>query len=147
MNIYITRGDREKLKKAFLNMRKQHIICVTDIIKQFGYEPDSLDEYSSFLVNEEIKNQIRAVSRAKRAHSIIYSNPDLNEDIIRFIIFYVNENTDIGDALFLTEENVDEDYYELFNGVSFYPTIKKVNIIECKKLENTLFNWIHGMES
>jgi len=146
MNLYITREERDKLKRDFLNMRKQHVISVSEIIKNLGYTPDKLDAYSSFLVNEEIKNQIRAVSRAKRAHSIIYSNPDLNEDIIRFIIFYVNENTDIAEVLFLTDEGNDEEYYELFNGVAIYPAIKKVHIVECKRLESTLFNWIHNIE-
>jgi len=146
MNLYITREERDKLKRAFLNMRKQHVISVSEIIKNLGYEPGELDAYSSFLVNEEIKNQIRVVSRAKRAHSIIYSNPDLNEDIIRFIIFYVNENTDIADVLFLTDEGQDEEYYELFSGVAIYPAIKKVHIMECRKLESSLFNWIHDIE-
>lgn len=128
-------------------MRKQHVISVTEIIKNLGYTPETLDAYSSFLVNEEIKNQIRSVSRAKRAFSIIYSNPELNEDIVRFIVFYVNENTDVENVYFLTEEGKDEDYYELFNGVSFYPTIKKVHIMECRQLDNSLFKWIHGIQN
>ena len=146
MNLYITREERDKLKRAFLNMRKQHVISVSEIIKNLGYEPGELDAYSSFLVNEEIKNQIRTVSRAKRAYSIIYSNPDLNEDIIRFIVFYVNENTDIAEVIFLTDEGLDEDFYELFSGVAIYPAIKKVHIMECRRLESSLFKWIHNME-
>jgi len=146
MNLYITREERDKLKRAFLNMRKQHVISVSEIIKNLGFEPGELDAYSGFLVNEEIKNQIRTVSRAKRAYSIIYSNPDLNEDIIRFIVFYVNENTDIAEVIFLTDEGNDEEYYELFNGVAIYPAIKKVHIMECRRLESTLFNWIHNIE-
>lgn len=143
MNIYITRGDRDKLKKAFLNMRKQHVISVAEIIAKLGYTPETLDEYSGFLVNEEIKNQIRSVSRAKRAHAIVYTNPDLSEDIIRFIVFYVNQNTDLADVLLLTDEGTDENLYELFNGVVFYPAAKKISIVECKKHDSTLFNWIH----
>ena len=144
MNLYITREPRERLKKAFLNMRKQHVIAVPEIIESFGYK-QPLDEYSSFLVNEEIKTQIKQVSRANRAHSIIYSNPHLNEDIIRFIVFYVNENTEIQNVMFLTEEGKDEEYYELFNGVSLFPSIKKIHILECRQIESTLFKWIHGL--
>ena len=147
MNLYITREERDKLKRAFLNMRKQHVISVSEIIKNLGFEPAELDAYSGFLVNEEIKNQIRTVSRAKRAYSIIYSNPDLNEDIIRFIVFYVNENTDISEVIFLTDEGNDEEYYELFSGVAIYPAIKKVHIMECRRLESSLFNWIHNIEA
>jgi hypothetical protein len=147
MNLYITREERDKLKRAFLNMRKQHVISVSEIIKNLGFEPTELDAYSGFLVNEEIKNQIRTVSRAKRAYSIIYSNPDLNEDIIRFIVFYVNENTDISEVIFLTDEGNDEEYYELFTGVAIYPAIKKVHIMECRRLESSLFNWIHNIEA
>lgn len=145
MNLYITRAEREKLKKAFLNMRKQHVISVSEIIENMGYTPETLDPYASFLVNEEIKNQIRNVSRANRAYSIIYSNPDLNEAIIRFIVFYVNENTEIKDVIFLTEENHDEDYYELFNGVALFPGVKKIHIMDCRMLESSLFRWIHNL--
>jgi hypothetical protein len=147
MNLYITREERDKLKKAFLNMRKQHVIAVHEIIENMGYTPDTLDPYASFLVNEEIKNQIRNVSRANRAHSIIYSNPDLNEEIVRFLVFYVNENTEIKDVVFLTEEHRDEDYYELFNGVAIFPAVKKVHIMECRMLESSLFRWIHSLPS
>jgi hypothetical protein len=126
-------------------MRKQHVISVSEIIQSLGYNPSELDEYSSFLINEEIKKQIKTVSKANRAHSIIYSNPDLNEDIIRFIVFYVNENTDIQDVLFLTEEGADEDYYELFNGVAIFPVVKKIHIVECRMLESSLFKWIHNI--
>ncbi len=126
-------------------MRKQHVISVSEIITNMGYTPETLDPYASFLVNEEIKNQIRNVSRANRAHSIIYSNPNLNEDTIRFIVFYVNENTEIKDVIFLTEEHQDEDYYELFNGVALFPSVKKIHIMECRMVESTLFRWIHDL--
>jgi hypothetical protein len=104
-----------------------------------------LDSYTSFLINEEIKNQIRSVSRAKRAHSIIYANPDLTEDIIRFIIFYVNENTDIESVYFLTDEHRDENYFELFDGVTLFPSVKKIQIIECRKVDDSLFKWIDDL--
>lgn len=145
MNLYITREERDKLKKAFLNMRKQHVIAVQEIIANMGYTSKTLDPYASFLVNEEIKNQIKSVSRANRAYSIIYSNPELNEEIIRFLVFYVNENTNINDVIFLTEENKDEDYYELFNAVAIFPRAKKIHIMECKMLESSLFKWIHNI--
>jgi hypothetical protein len=142
MNLYITKGTRDKLRKAFLNMRKQHVISVPDIIHTLGYRPEHMDAYSGFLVNEEIKNQIRSVSRARRAHSIIYSNPGLNEEIIKFLIFYVNENTEVNSVYFLTEENEDEDYYELFDGIVLYPGVKKIHILDCKQKEDSLFSWI-----
>jgi hypothetical protein len=145
MNFYVTRASREQLKKAFLNMRKQHVISVPEIIEALGYAPDSLDDYSTFLINEEIKSQIRAASRTKRSDSIIYSNPDLNEESAKFVIFYVNENTEIQDIVFLTEEHVDEELYELFNAVHKFPTIKKVHVLECKPIDSTLFRWINNL--
>lgn len=134
MNLYITRANREQLKKAFLNMRKNHVIAVAEIIENMGYTVEGLDPYASFLVNEEIKTQIVSFNRANRAQSIIYSNPDLNEDIIRFLVFFVNESTNIREVIFLTEECQDEDYYELFNGVAIFPNIKKIHILDCQML-------------
>lgn len=145
MNLYITKAEREKLKKGFLNMRKQHVISVSEIIATIGYTKDTLDSYACFLVNEEIKNQIRNVSRANRAHSIIYSNPDLSTETIRFLVFFVNENTEIKDVIFLTEDGKDEDVYELFNGVAIFPSVKKVHIMDCPMIESTLFRWINDL--
>jgi hypothetical protein len=131
MNLYITSDDILKLKKAFLNLRKQHIIVVEDIIRDLGYEVGNVDEYASFIVNQKIKKIISNTSLGKKTQSIIYVNPSLNDEVIREIIHFCQDHTPLGSVILLTEKGQNEIYYELFEEILFYPAIKKVHIIEC----------------
>ena len=125
MNLYITVEDRTKLKKAFLNLRKQQIIVVEDVVIDLGYTMKTVDEYSSFIVNQRIKKIIAATAASKKMHSIIYVNDLLNDEIIR-------ELTQVDKVILLTDKNANEDLYELFEEILFFPTVKKVHIVECK---------------
>ncbi len=66
--------------------------------------------------------------------SIIYVNPDLNDEIIRELIHFCNESTTVEKVIFLTEKSKNESYYELFEEILYFPYAKKVKIIECVPL-------------
>ena len=132
MNLYITVEDRTKLKKAFLNLRKQQIIVVEDVVIDLGYTMKTVDEYSSFIVNQRIKKIIAATAASKKMHSIIYVNDLLNDEIIRELIHFCEEQTQVDKVILLTDKNANEDLYELFEEILFFPTVKKVHIVECK---------------
>ena len=131
MNFYITVDDKEKIKKAFLNVRKQLVIDVFDIIRELGYDTDDLDQYASYIVSEKIKKTIQTAVSNNRVQSIIYINPEVDHEAIRELIHFVQENTRVEKAVFLTDKGKNEDLYELFEEVLFYPSVKKVKIIEC----------------
>lgn len=131
MNLYITVEDRTKLKKAFLNLRKQQIIVVDEVIVDLGYSMNSVDEYSSFIVNQRIKKIIALTASSKKMQSIIYVNSFLDDEIIRELIHFCSKNTQVNKVIFLTEKNKNEELYELFEEILFFPTLKKVHIIEC----------------
>ena len=131
MNLYVTYGDKEKLKKAFLNLRKQLIIDSLDIIASLGYTQDSLTEYSYFIVNEKIKKIIQVTSNGNKMQSIIYSNPSMDHEVIRGLINFAQQETLLDKVIFLTEKGQHQDLYELFEEVVFFPSAKKVHIISC----------------
>lgn len=135
MNLYITVENRNKLKKAFLNLRKQQIIVADEVIIDLGYSTDNVDPYASYIVNQKIKKIITSTASSKKMQSIIYVNENLNDEIIRGIIHFCQEHTQVHKVIFLTEKGKHEEFYELFEEVLFFPTIKKVHIIECKPIQ------------
>jgi hypothetical protein len=132
MNLYVTYGDKERLRKAFLNLRKQLIIDSFDVVRSLGYEPENLTEYSYFIVNEKIKKQIRTVASGNRMQSIIYINPEMDHEVVRGLINFAQLETAVEKVVFLTDKGKNEDLYELFQEIIFYPTAKKVHIIKCE---------------
>jgi hypothetical protein len=135
MNLYITIENRAKLKKAFLNLRKQQIIAVDEVVVDLGYSIENIDSYSSYIVNQKIKKIITSTASSKKMQSIIYVNENLNDEIIRGLIHFCQEQTQVQKVIFLTEKGKNEEYYELFEEVLFFPSIKKVHIIECTPIQ------------
>lgn len=138
MNLYVTNQDKTKIRKAFLNLRKIQLICVDEIIEGLGYEESEINDYSRFIVNKRIEKIISTVSAGKKMQSIIYVNYNLNDISIREIIRYCETIETIENVIFLTDRNKYEDYYELFDEIVFFPSIKKIHILECKSLDNVL---------
>lgn len=134
MNLYITLDNREKIKKAFLNLRKYIILSIDEIIDKLGYDPNDLDDCAKFMINRELQTQIKKGTSRKKVSGIIYMNPDLNDVSIREIINYCTSVDLIDDVYLLVEKGQLEDYYELFDGIIFYPILRKVHIIECNAL-------------
>lgn len=134
MNLYVTYGDKEKLRKAFLNLRKQLIIDSYDVLRSLGYEPNTLSEYACFIINEKIKKQIQSAALGNRMQSIIYINPDMDHEVIRSLVNFAQLETAVEKVVFLTDHGKDEDLYELFQEIIFYPTAKKVHIIKCEPI-------------
>ena len=131
MNLYLTFDDKSKIKKCFLNLRKYLVISTDEVIDRLGFQPSDIDSCSSFIINEEIKKMIREGSNGRKLLSIIYSNPVMNDEIIREIIHFSESVKNIEKVVFLVERGEHEEFYELFEEIMFYPSPKKVHIIEC----------------
>ena len=102
MNLYITVEDRAKIKKAFLNLRKQLILEVSELIEQTGYDPEKMDKYSSFIISQKIKKTIQTTANGNKVQSIIYVNPDYDTESVRELIHFAQEETAIEKVIFLT---------------------------------------------
>jgi len=134
MNLYVTLNDKFKLKKCFLNLRKQQLIIVDEIVSSLGYDIDSIDDYSYFIINQKIKKIISTTAGGRKMQSIIYVNPSLTEATIIDLVNFCNEETLIEKVIFLTDKHTNEDYYQFFDEILFFPAIKKVQIFDCKSL-------------
>lgn len=143
MNLYVTFDDKNKIKKCFLNLRKYLIINSDEIVERLGFSKDALDICSAFIVNEEIRRMITDGVSSKRLLGVVYSNPEFNDEIIREVIHFSQDTRNLESVIFLTDKWVNEEYYELFEEVLFYPTIKKVHMINCVPLPVV---WIDGLE-
>jgi hypothetical protein len=132
MNLYLTYEDKEKLRKAFLNLRKQYVIDSLDTISSLGYNHENLSEYSRFIVNEKIRKTIQAVSSSTKVQSIIYINPTMDHEVIRTMINFAQQETSIEKVVLLTDKGKREELYELFQEVVYFPSIKRVHILKCE---------------
>jgi len=131
VNLYLTFDDKSKIKKCFLNLRKYLVISTDEVIDRLGFVPADVDSCSSFIINEEIKKMIREGSNGRKLLSIIYSNSRMNDEIIREFVHYTQDLKKIEKVILLTEKGKNEEFYELFEEIMFFPAAKKVHIIEC----------------
>lgn len=143
MNLYLTFEDKTKIKKCFLNLRKYLIVNSDEVIEQLGFDKSTLDNCHTFIINEEILKQIKSGSSGRKLLSIVYSNPDMNDEIIRSMIHFSDELKNVDKVVFLVEKGKHEEYYELFEEVLFFPTLKKVHIVECQTVP---IDWLDKTE-
>jgi len=140
MKFYITLEGVQKLKRSFLNLKLFSIINVQDILEDCGYTYDTIDEYGAFIVNKKIVGLIKNYTKSKRIRGIIYSNPYINEDTIENLKEIIGEFEKINEIVLIDEFNLPrlQHLYQYFNEIIFFPSIKKVRLIECKSIKDKI---------
>lgn len=136
MKFYITTEGNQKLKRSFLNLKLFSIIYVPDILKKYNYDYNVIDEYGSFIVNKKINDLIITYSKSKRIRGIIYSNPNLDENLIPNLFETIKGLETITDIVLLDDYYVPrlKHIYPYFDEIIFFPSVKKVRLIECKTI-------------
>jgi hypothetical protein len=136
MKFYITIEGTPKLKRSFLNLKLYSIISVSEILSEHGYTYDTIDEYGAFIVNEKIIGMIKTYVKSKRIRGIIYSNEFLNGDVVENLFDTLEPMPKIRDIVLLDDYNVPrlKNYYGYFNEIIFFPSVKKVRLIECQPI-------------
>lgn len=140
MKFYITAEGIPKLKRSFLNLKLYSIIDVAEILEEYGYSYETIDEYGSFIVNDKISSLINSYVKSKRIRGIIYSNEFISSDTIENLFDTLEPCEKIEDLVLLDDYNVPKlkKYYEFFNEIIFFPSVKKIRLIECKEIEGDL---------
>lgn len=140
MKFYITSENYNRLRRSFLNLKIFSIINVQDILEQYGYTYDNIDEYGSFIVNKKIMALIKTHSKSKRIRGIIYSNPKINDNIIESLMKTVEEYDSIDNIVLLDDYNVPKltQYYDFFDEIIYFPSIKKVRLIESQSITDLI---------
>ena len=131
MKFYITIEGLPKLKRAFLNLKLYSVVSVPEILSDLGYTYTTIDEYGAFIINQKITSLIDNYVKSKRIRGIIYSNPNLNRDIVENLFNELETCEKVSDL---------EEYYDMFREIIFFPSVKKIRLIECKPLQDKL-NW------
>jgi len=139
MKFYITVEGTTKLKRSFLNLKLFSIINVAEILEEHGYTYSTIDDYGAFIVSTKINNLIKSYSKSKRIRGIIYSNPTLCEKIIPNLFNSLNKIENISEVVLMDDYNLPKlgNLYEYFNEIIFFPSIKKIRLIECVNFPHT----------
>lgn len=124
-----------KLKRSFLNLKLYSIINVSEILSDHGYDYESIDEYGIFIVNEKIIKLITNYVKSKRIRGIIYSNEHLIKETIENLFDTLEPIEKIQDIVLLDDYNVPrlKEHYQYFNEIIFFPSMKKIRLIEAGK--------------
>lgn len=143
MKFYCTIEGITKLKRSFLNLKLFSIVNVPEILEDLGYTYNTIDEYGSFIVNKKIIKLVNNYIKSKRIRGIIYSNPNINKSIIDNIYDILKNNEKISEIVLLDDYNIPklQYLYPCFNEVIFFPSIKKIRLIECTNIKDKI-NWI-----
>lgn len=138
MKFYITIEGTQKLKKSFLNLKLFSIIYIPEILEEFRYTYETIDDYSSFIISNHINNLIKTYSKSKRVRGIIYSNPYIDENILPNLFETLIKIENISDIVLIDDYNVPKltHLYPEFDEIIFFPSIKKTRLIECTKISN-----------
>ena len=140
MKFYVTTEGVQKLKRSFLNLKLFSIIDVPNILNEKGYSYNNIDDYGSFIVSKEINGLITNYTKSKRIRGIIYCNPNLNEDIINNLSETISNYKNITEFVLIDEYNLPklQNLYTLFSEIIFFPSIKKVRLVECKSIKDKI---------
>lgn len=139
MKFYVTTEGVQKLKRSFLNLKLFSIISVPEILEKYKYTYDTIDEYGSFIVSNRINDLITTYSKSKRIRGIIYSNPLVNEDLIPNLYETLEGLDTITELVLLDDFNLPKlpHLYPYFDEIIYFPSIKKVRLIECKPIKSS----------
>jgi len=137
MKFYVTTEGIQKLKRSFLNLKLFSIIHVPDILSKYNYTYDTIDDYGSFIVSNKINDLMINYSKSKRIRGIIYSNPSVNEQIIMNLYDTLDPLETVSEIVLLDDYHLPKlkQLYPYFDEIIFFPSIKKVRLIECKPIE------------
>jgi len=137
MKFYVTTEGVQKLKRSFLNLKLFSIIHVPEILGKYNYTYDTIDEYGSFIVSNRINDLITTYSKSKRIRGIIYSNPVVDEDLIPNLFETLEFLDTVSEIVLLDDYNLPKlkHLYPHFDEIIFFPSIKKIRLIECKPIK------------
>lgn len=137
MKFYVTIEGVSKLKRSFLNLKLYSLINVPKILSDLGYTYSTIDEYGIFIANKKITSLVSSYIKSKRTRGIIYSNPDISESVIENLFDEMETIEQISDIVLMDDYYVPKlkAFYPFFNEIVFFPSIKKVRLIEAVQIK------------
>lgn len=132
MKFYLTVEPATKIKNVFVNLSAFYILDVKSIIE--GLKLNMNKPSNIYFANNYISNLIESQAKSKRLQGIIYINAELNASIIDSIYAHLKEISTIEGMVLMDDGFAPKlkDYHKLFEEILFFPTVKRVKILECK---------------
>ncbi len=142
MTVYITTENRNTLKKNFLNLRFFGLISVPEIVETIDETYLDMSPRSQFLVNKTITQEFEKALKKNRFYAIIYSNPWLTKESIINLHDYLSNSSHVKKIVLLDYKDnpKNENMFELFEEVVFFPAVKKIKIFDCESFVNEIKN-------
>lgn len=143
MKFYVTCENQQKLKRSFLNLKMFSIIDIDEIMEEMGYTHYTVDTYAAFIINERINERIESQSKSKMVRGIIYSNSHVNPETIDNLYDTLEDNQNISKLVLMDDQNVPkvQHLYYMFDEIIFFPSVKKVRLIECQVISSDNIPW------
>ena len=124
MKLYIS-NSAEKCRNCFLNLSKFYILDVQQILGELNL--DMSDKCNAFFVWKY----------ADRFVSKVYINTNLSEKLCDNLFNCVKELPKMENMVLIDDPIFQplSEFYPLFEEVMFFPTVRKVRILECQTLK------------
>lgn len=134
MKFYLTVETQEKIKSTFINLSVFYILDVNYIIASYGL--DMSKPFNQFFLSQQIEKIIATQSKSKRIEGIIYINPKLNDSLVVRISKMLKNYPRIEGIVLIDDSTFPRvrELHHLFDEVLFFPSVKRVKILECKTL-------------
>jgi len=134
MKFYLTVETQEKIKNTFVNLNLFYLLDIEQVICEYGL--DVTKPYNRFFLSQEIEKLIVAQTKSKRLEGIIYINKTLNDKLVSHIYKLVKKIDRIDNVVIIDDDSRPRlrELYKLVDEVLFFPSVKRVKILECKTL-------------
>lgn len=149
MTVYMTTEDKDVLKKNFLKLRFFGLISVPDIVETTGETYENMSLNSQFIVNKTISEEMDKALKKNRFYAVIYSNPWMDKEAIINMHNYLQEHPLVKKIVLLDfkDSPKNDQMFELFEEVAFFPSVKKIKILECEVQKSPMLYWANDMKA
>lgn len=135
MNIYVTTEPESKLSQVIVNIKNFFIFDVQQFLRDLRLNPSRPSDV--YILNMELINKIRSVSKMKKFQGIIYINRNLNERLYHALKDRFGNDETI-DKFILIDNGVThkhQDLYDVFDEIFFFERFSRNRIIESNGVE------------
>ena len=134
MKFYLTVETQDRIKNTFLNLNLFYMLDIEQVICEYGL--DVSKPHNKFLLSQEIEKIIINQTKSKRIEGIIYINRNLNSQIVHHVYKLVKRIPKIDTVVILDDDTFPKlkELYKIVDEVLFFPSVKRVKILECKTL-------------
>ena len=105
MEIWIAVGNRKDLKKVHPFLRDYGVIDVREIANSLGYQSSlSLDDHSSFVLNNEIRKRLEALNSSRRFYRVLFLVESAREQLAYDLLNFSVETNLKYEAVYLRDD-------------------------------------------